>query len=69
MGFFSGWTWQKWLSRIAKAVIGLASLIFTFIAPESAPDWQPAWWITLSPFILLIVDAVIGLIKVNQPPE
>ena len=64
---FKDWTWQKWVSRIAKAGLGLGALIFAFIAPDAAPDWQPAWWITLSPFVLLIVDAVIAVIRKPEP--
>jgi hypothetical protein len=58
---FKGWSWQKWVSRGSKAALGIALVIFKLAAPEVEPNWLPSWWATLSPVIVLVVDAVLAL--------
>jgi hypothetical protein len=63
---FKNWTWQKWVSRGSKFVVGVVLVFFKLIAPEATPDWMPNWWIILSPLILLVVDAILGLFPTKQ---
>ena len=55
------WSWQKWVSRGSKLVLGIAALAFKFIAPEIDPDWVPNAWIVLSPIAMLVIDTILSL--------
>ena len=39
MSIFSGWTWQKWVGKLAPFVIALGGVIWSFV--EKEPQWWP----------------------------
>lgn len=57
MGYFTGWTWQKWLGKLSVPIVTLIGVTIWEFAEVDAPTWAPI----VAGAITFIVQQVLAL--------